>query len=549
MHTLIKNSSCIKNLVTNGISYRWFRSEASAYAELVGIYARDGALHQGKKLHAHVITTGFHRFTNIATNLITLYACCGQLSHARKLFDKIPQTNVHRYIALIGTCARCGFFDHALAVFSEMQTTQLLNTHSIFVIPSVLKACSHVGDRATGEKIHGLVLKCSFDVDAFVNSALIVMYSKCERVKEACKVFDGMPMKDLVSLNAVVSGYAQLGHSNEALSLVRSMELHGLKPNVVTWNTLISGFAQKCDLAMVSEIFRLMVEDGVHPDVVSWTSVISGFVHNFRNEEALNMFKQMLGHGLCPTSNTISTLLPACATAARMRHGKEIHGYALVIGVEEDIYVRSALVDMYAKCGFISEARTLFYKMPEKNTVTWNSIIFGYANHGYCEEAIELFNQMEIEGRAGLDHLTFTAALTACSHAGEIELGQRLFKVMQEKYSIEPRLEHYACMVDLFGRAGKIDEAYCIIKTMPIEPDLFVWGALLAACRNHGHAELAEVAAKHLLKLEPESSGNRLLLSSVYADAGKWGKVEGIKKTIKKGRHRKFQGLSWIDNV
>ncbi|KAE9616593.1 putative tetratricopeptide-like helical domain-containing protein [Lupinus albus] len=513
----IKNSSCIKNLVRNGISYRWFRSEASAYAELIGIYGRDGALQQGKKLHAHLITTGFHRFTHIASNLITLYACCGQLSHARKLFDKIPQTNVHRYIALIGTCARCGFYDHALAVFSEMQTTQLLNTHSIFVIPSVLKACSHVGDRITGEKIHGLVLKCSFHVDAFVNSALIVMYSKCERVEEAYKVFDEMPVKDLVSLNAVVSGYAQLGLSNEALSLVRSM--------------------------------KLMVEDGVQPDVVSWTSVISGFVHNFRNEEALNTFKQMLGHRLCPTSNTISTLLPACATAARMRHGKEIHGYALVIGVEEDIYVRSALVDMYAKCGFISEARTLFYKMPVKNTVTWNSIIFGYANHGYCEEAIELFNQMEIEGRAKLDHLTFTAALTACSHAGEIELGQRLFKVMQEKYSIEPRLEHYACMVDLFGRAGKIDEAYCIIKTMPIEPDLFVWGALLAACRNHGNTELAEVAAKHLLKLEPESSGNRLLLSSVYADAGKWVKVEGIKKTIKKGRHRKFQGLSWIDNI
>lgn len=382
-----------------------------------------------------------------------------------------------------------------------------------------------------------------------MSSALIVMYSKCARVEDARKVFDGMAVKDLVALNAVVSGYAQQGLPNEAMGLVESMKLMGLKPNVVTWNALISGFAQKGDKAMVYAIFRLMIEDGVEPDVVSWTSVISGFVQNFRNDEAFDTFKQMLRHGFCPTSATISALLPACATAARVRVGKEIHGYALVIGVEEDVYVRSALVDMYAKCGFISEARTLFHKIPEKNTVAWNSIIFGYANHGYCEEAIELFNQMEMEGAAKLDHLTFTAALTACSHAGDIELGQRMFRIMQEKYCIEPRLEHYACMVDLLGRAGKLDEAYCMIKTMPVEPDLFVWGALLAGCRNHGHVELAEVAAKHLLELEPESAGNRLLLSSLYADAGKWGKVERIKKRIKKGKLRKLQGLSWIDNV
>nr|KYP45308.1 Pentatricopeptide repeat-containing protein At5g59600 family [Cajanus cajan] len=359
-----------------------------------------------------------------------------------------------------------------------MRSEQGLTPNYAFVIPSVLKACGHVGDQITGEKIHGFILKCSFELDSFVSSSLIVMYSKCAKVEDARKVFDGMSVKDTVALNAIIAGYVQQGAANEALGLVKSMN-----------------------------------------------------------------------HGFCPTSATISTLLPACATAARVRVGREIHGYALVTGVEEDIYVRSALVDMYAKCGFISEATSLFSRMAEKNTVTWNSIIFGFANHGYCKEAIELFNQMEKEGAAKLDHLTFTAALTACSHDGDIELGQRLFKIMQEKYGIEPRLEHYACMVDLLGRAGKLVEAYGMIKTMPVEPDLYVWGALLAACRNHGHVELAEVAAMHLMELEPESAANRLLLSSVYADAGKWGKVERIKKRIKKGKLRKLQGLSWIDNL
>ncbi|ESW04036.1 hypothetical protein PHAVU_011G062000 [Phaseolus vulgaris] len=550
MHGLLRSPTLLRITTTNGIiNSRFFGSEHQRFAELIDVYARDRALHLGKKLHASLITKGFSRFNVIASNLVAFYVSCGQLSHARKLFDKIPTTNVRRWIALIGTCARCGFCNLALAVFAEMQAVQGLTPNYVFVIPSVLKACGHVGDRITGEKMHGLILKCSFELDSFVSSALIVMYSKCAKVEDARKVFDGMVVKDTVSLNAVVTGYVQQGAANEALSLVESMKLMGLKSNVVTWNSLISGFSQKGDQGMVSEIFRSMIADGLEPDVVSWTSVISGLVQNFRNNEAFDAFKQMLSHGFCPTSATISTLLPACATAARVKIGREIHGYALVTGVEGDIYVRSALVDMYAKCGFISEAKNLFSRMAEKNTVTWNSIIFGFANHGYCKEAIELFNQMEKEGVAKLGHLTFTAALTACSHVGDIELGQSLFKTMHEKHGIEPRLEHYACMVDLLGRAGKLDEAYCMIKTMPIEPDLFVWGALLAGCRNHGHVELAEVAALHLKELEPESAANRLLLSSLYADAGKWGKAEKIKKRMKKGKLRKLQGLSWINNL
>ncbi|KAL6195524.1 hypothetical protein ACLB2K_031143 [Fragaria x ananassa] len=186
---------------------------------------------------------------------------------------------------------------------------------------------------------------------------------------------------------------------------------------------------------------------------------------------------------LCMSS---SSLLPACAGVTNLRCGKEVHAYALVIGVETDVYVRSALVDMYAKCGFIYEAKTLFCRMSERNTVTWNSMIFGYANHGYCTEAIELFNKMKTEGSMKLDYLTFVAVLTACCHAGMIELGKSLFRLMQEEHGIMPRLEHYACMVDLLGRAGNLTEAYDMIKAMPMEPDLFVWGALLGASRNYG---------------------------------------------------------------
>ncbi|BFG34083.1 hypothetical protein CerSpe_203570 [Prunus speciosa] len=530
---------------SNPIIHRAFQSSPDYYTKLIETYARDRELHPARLLHAHLITIGSARSTHLASKLIALYAACGQIAHARKVFDKIPQTNIRRWFALIGAYARCGFYQQAIDVFWEMQGK--VSRPNKIVIPSVLKACGHLSDLKTGEKIHAVVLRFSFEFDAFVSSALIDMYSKNGQVEKAQQVFDMMVEKDLVALNAMVSGFAQHGLAREALRLVEKMQLLGLKPNLITWNSLVAGFSQKGDEALAYQIFNLMRVNGIEPDVVSWTSVISGFVQNFQNNKAFHTFKQMLSHGLCPTSNTISSLLPACAAVTDVKRGKEIHAYALAIGVEEDVYVRSALVDMYTKCGFIYEAKALFCKMSQKNTVTWNSMIFGYANHGYCNEAIELFNQMKIEDDKKLDYLTFMAVLTACCHARMIELGESLFYLMQERYGIVPRLEHYACMVDLLGRAGKLTEAYDMIKAMPMEPDLFVWGALLGACRNYGNIDLAEVAAKHLSELEPESAGNNLLLSSLYADSGSWGNVARLKKMMKKNKLRKLPGCSWME--
>ncbi|XP_031249485.1 pentatricopeptide repeat-containing protein At5g59600 [Pistacia vera] len=522
---------------------RSFRTSQLAYTKLIEIYTHDRALHSGKVLHAHLIITGLARLTHFASKLIALYTECRKILYARKLFDKIPKTNIHRWIALIGAYARRGYHQEALDVFHEMQGQSLKPNK--FVIPSVLKACGNLLDVGTGLKIHCVVVKHSFETDAFVTSALIDMYSKCGYVEAAKKVFNGMVEKDIVAMNALVSGYVQHELASEALSLVEEMEILGVTPNVVTWNSLIAGFSQKGDQVMVSKLFGLMHNNGVEPDVVSWTSVISGLVQNFCNDQAFDMFKQMLGMGFYPSSATISSILAACASVANVKRGKEIHGNAVVTGVEDDIYVRSALVDMYAKCGFISQARALFSKMSERNTVTWNSMIFGYANHGYCNEAIELFNKMQEKQK--LDHLTFTAVLTACSHAGLVELGQSLFSEMQENYKIKPRLEHFACMVDLLGRAGRIAEAYDFIKTMPTEPDIFVWGALLGACKNHGNIELAEVAAKHLAELEPGSVANKLLLTDLYANAGNWSNVTRLKKMLKKRKLKKFPGCSWIE--
>lgn len=525
-------------------------SSSDGYTQVVERYSRNRDFQSGQALQAHLIVNGLAKKSHFASKLLAFYVECKELKSARKLFDEIPESNIRRWIVFIGSCARHGFHQEAMDVFFEMQRKRV--KQSRFIFPSVLRACGHLEARRTGEEIHTVILKCECECDVFVISALIDMYSKCKEIEKARRVFDLMEDKDVVSLNAMVSGYVQHGHVKEALCLIQEMIVSGMKPNVVTWNTIIAGFSRENDEAMAWEAFRLMRENGIEPDVISWTSVLTGLVQNFRNKEAFDTFKQMLVAGFQPTTATISGLLPACATVADVRHGREIHGYAVVMGMEKDVYVRSALIDMYGKCGFLDQAGALFWNMPDKNTVTWNSMIFGYANNGDCSEAIELFGKMVEEDERKLNHLTFTAVLTACSHAGMADVGEKLFRLMQEKYGIEPRLEQYACMVDVLGRAGKLKEAYDLIQKMPIEPDTYVWGALLGACRQHGsRVDLAEIAAGKLAKLEPDSPGSSLLLSNLYLDSNSWGKVVRLKKSMMKMKMKLnwFPGCSWIQPV
>ncbi|KAL9235324.1 hypothetical protein vseg_010090 [Gypsophila vaccaria] len=520
-----------------------FQTSFETYLNCIEKCTRNRSSIVGKTLHARLVVNGLARLTHFASKLIAMYVECSELSIARQVFDEIPHSNYRRWIVLIGAYAKCGFYEQALEVMWEMRVQGVRANN--YVVPSALKACGHLSRWRTGKEIHGLILRSWFEYDAYVCSALVDMYSKCGLIEDARRVFDGMIEKDLVVLNALIAGYVQSGLVKEAVNVVQNVQLTGLRPNVVTWNTLLAGFSQAGDDLMVDEVFQLMRVNGIDPDVVSWTSVISGLVKNFRNGEAFVTFRKMLDARCFPSTNTISSLLSACANVGNVPLGKEIHGYATKNGLEQDVYVRSALIDLYAKCGSIFQASTLFHTMTRRNTPTWNSMIFGYANHGYCNEALELFQRMEVEETKKLDHLTFTAALTACSHGGMVEVGRNIFKLMQEKYMIQTRVEHYACMVDLLGRAGKLTEAYDMINGMPMKPDLFVWGAFLGACRQHDNLELAEVAAKHLSKLEPQGAGPSLL-SGLYAGAGSWGNVARLKKQMKK-KASKRPGYSWLE--
>jgi pentatricopeptide repeat protein len=280
-------------------------------------------------------------------------------------------------------------------------------------------------------------------------------------------------------------------------------------------------------------------------DVVSWTAIIAAYSQNGHPHEALAFFNEMQVQGIKPNSITIVSVLPACAHLLALEQGKQIHGYAIRSGFESDVVVGTGLVNMYAKCGNVNIAHKLFERMPEQDVVSWNAMILAYGIHGHGEDALALFSQMQQTGTKP-DHITFTAILTACSHAGLVDQGWQYFECMKSDYGLAPKLEHYACLVDLLGRAGHLDEAHDIIKKMPLEPNANVWGALLGACRIHCNIELGEQAAKHLFELEPNNAGYYVLLSNIYAEARRWEDVVKLRTMMKERGVKKQPGCSVV---
>lgn len=277
-----------------------------------------------------------------------------------------------------------------------------------------------------------------------------------------------------------------------------------------------------------------------------WTTMICGYAQNFCYNEALGLFERMVVDGFEPNGATLASVLSACARSGCLELGERIHEFMRVKRVEVGVILGTALVYMYAKNGAILMARKLFDEMPEKNVVTWNAIICGLASHGLVDDALSLFESMKKDGIVVPNDVTFIGVLSACCHAGLIDVGREVFCSMKVVYGIEPKIEHYGCIVDLLGRGGKLLEAEELIKGMPLKPDVVILGALLAACKNNGHTEVAERVVKEILTLEPHNHGVHVSLSNMYAEAGQWQEVLRLRKMMKEEKLKKAPGWSLV---
>lgn len=468
-------------------------------------------------------------------SMVDGYCKKGRVIEAREIFDKMPEKNVVAWTAMVDGYMKVDCFEDGFDLFLSMRRGGMAFNSTTLTI--LFEACGRFFRYREGVQVHGLVCRFGFDYDIIFGNSIITMYGRLGFMDEANKVFSMMSKRDAVSWNSLISGYVHNGEIEEAYRLFERMP----GKDFVSWTTMITGFSSKGNLEKSIELFNMMPEK----DDVTWTAIISGFVNNEQYEEALRWFIEMLRKDVRPNQLTLSSVLSASAATATLNQGSQIHAHVVKMNMESDVSIQNSLVSLYSKCGNVVDAYRIFTNIDERNIVSYNSMISGFAQNGLGEEALNLFRKMKDEGLVP-NQITFLSVLSACNHVGLVEEGFIYFKSMKTLYNIEPGPEHYACMVDILGRAGSLAEAIDLINSMTFEPPPGVWGALLGAGRTHLNLDLAKLAAQHLMELEPDSATPYVVLSDLYSVIGK--KRDGNRVRMKKKlkRIRKSPGCSWI---
>lgn len=507
-----------------------------------------GGLNLCKNVHSHVLQMGFQNHLHVVNELVGMYGKLGRMEDARRLFDRMAvrsyiswntmvsgyafnydcdgafemfrkmeleglEPNPVTWTSLLSSHARCGQNEETVELFGVMRMRGIGATAEVLAV--VLSVCADMVAVGRGKVIHGYVIKGGFENYLFVKNALIYMYGKCGDVKYAQNLFLEMETKNLVSWNALITSHAESGLCDEAFAIFSQLET-----------------SDDCPM--------------IRPNVISWSAVIDGFASKGQGEESLKLFRQMQLAKVMATCVTISSVLSICAELAALNLGREIHGYVVRALMDSNILVGNGLINMYTKCGSFEEAHLVFEKIDGRDLVSWNSMISGYGLHGLGEKALKTFDQM-IKCGFKPDNVTFVAVLSACSHAGLVSEGRRLFNEMTLEFRVEPQMEHYACMVDLLGRAGLLQEASDIVKNMPMEPNDCVLGALLNSCRMYKNTDVAEETASHIFNKSSETTGNYMLLSNIYAASGRWEDSARTRISAKTKGLKKIPGQSWIE--
>jgi pentatricopeptide repeat protein len=541
------------------------KRNAISYAAMITGFARAGMLDKAEKLYSEMpvkwwdpvcsnaLINGFLKVGRLEeagwvfegmverdvvswSSMVDGYCNGERIVDAKNLFDIMPERNVVTWTAMIDGYMKIKSFKDGFELFLGMQREGIVKVNST-TLTVLFEACGTFGRCGEGIQVHGLVSHMGFDFDVFLGNSIMTMYCRFGCMDVATNLFHHMSRKDVVSWNSLIAGYVQCGSIDEAFRLFERM----VEKDVVSWTTMITGFSSKGITDKCFQLFKLMPER----DDISWTAVISGFVNNGEYEEAFRWFIKMLQKVVRPNPLTLSSVLSASASLATFNQGLQIHAHVLKMVMEFDLSIQNSLVSMYSKCFNMDDAYRIFTNITAPNIVSFNSMITGYAQNGFGEEALHLFREMQNEGQE-TNQITFLGVLSACTHVEFVEEGWNYFISMSSQYNIEPGPDHYACMVDLFGRAGLLDKAVDLIESMPFEPHSRVWGALLGASRTHMRIDIAKLAAEHLIELEPDNATPYVVLSNLYSVTGKRKDGNEVRMTKKSKGIRKNPGCSWI---
>ncbi|XP_074569149.1 pentatricopeptide repeat-containing protein At2g20540 [Curcuma longa] len=460
-----------------------------------------------KQVHARIVVSSLSQSCYLSTRIISICSAIGRLDYATLVFNQVEQPNVFLYNELIKNYAKKNLFKEAIDLYRQMLKQDGLFADR-FTYPFVIKACAGLAALHLGKQFHARVSRSCLMSNSIIQNSLIEMYTRSDDLISALCLFDEMADRDVISWNMLITAHARLGQMRKA---------------------------------------RNMFDRMPERTVVSWTALISGYTSVGCYSDAVEAFNEMQSEGLEPDDISIVSVLPACAHLGALELGKWIHAFCSKHRLLEKTFICNALMEMYAKCGNIDQARQIFDSMRVRDVISWSTMISGLATHGRAFDAIKLFMEMENDTRVKPNCITFLGLLSACSHAGLVDEGMQYFSSMKNVYGIDPEIEHYGCMVDLLGRAGCIRRAMELVNNMPFTPDVSIWGSLLSSCKTHGDLETAVDVTERLLELEPEDTGNYVLLSNIYAAAGRWDGVAKMRKLVRSMNMKKIPGCSLIE--
>lgn len=535
--------------------------------------------------HALLLTSGLAAdsalLAHFARHLASAAARSSSSSAAASAFRALlllrPRC-AHPFNALISSLTHAGDPSAAFRAFALLLVASGAGAGARpdgYTLPAALKACARLGGGLReGCQAHAVAEKAGFLGRVPVQNALVTFYGACGQCGDARKVFDEMAERDVVSWTALLSAFTRGGMFMEVLGVLAEMDVtpnevtlasalvacgklgtaragkavHGWyfrrekELNLIVGNALLDMYVKCEKLDLARRVFDMLLAR----DIVSWTVMISGLVQCKRPSEALEVFNAMQISGVKPDKVVLSTVLSACASLGALESGRWVHEYIERKGIEWDVHVGTSVVDMYVKCGCLDTAVSIFQEMPLKNVSSWNALINGFALHGRGREALDCFDRMVASGLHP-NEVTFITVLGACCHSGLVQEGRQLFELMTKSYKLSPWEDHYGCMVDLLGRAGLIQEAYDVIKAMPMRPGVFTWVTLLSACQAHGRMDFSQQILMHIHELESSGNGIYVLLSNMYAVSDRWADVGKARGFMNEKGMQKEPGSSVIE--
>ncbi|KAK3143886.1 hypothetical protein QOZ80_4AG0306220 [Eleusine coracana subsp. coracana] len=577
--------------------------DSEVAASLVDMFVRCGDVDLASRLFVRVANpTIFCR-----NSMLVGYAKTYGVDHALEFFDNMPERDVISWNMMVSALAQSGRVREALDMVVEMHGKGVRLDSTTYT--SSLTACARLSSLVWGKQLHAQAIRNLPRIDAYVASALVELYAKCDCFKEAKGVFGSLRDRNNVAWTVLIAGFLQYGRFTESIELFNQMRAELMTLDQFALATLVSGCCNRMDLSLGRQLHSLCIKSGQikavvvsnslismyakcgnlqsaesvfkfmdERDIVSWTSMITvysqvgntikareffddmpmrnvitwnamlgAYIQHGAEEDGLKMYSAILSEkDVRPDWVTYVTLFRGCADIGAKKLGDQIINHTVKIGLNLDTSVANAVITMYSKCGRISEARKVFDFLQGKDLVSWNAMITGYSQHGMGKQAMEIFDDM-LKAGVKPDYISYVAVLSSCSHSGLVQEGKSYFDMMKRIHNISPGLEHYSCMVDLLGRAGLLSEAKNLIDEMPMEPTAEVWGALLSACKIHGNNELAEFAAKHLFELDSPDSGSYMLMAKIYADAGKSDDSAQVRKLMRDKGIKKNPGYSWME--